>query len=277
MSAEPIQTAILSPDGLQPTAYSADSLAEAAKHEPDGVYTLTRTFERDKALLLDAHLDRLEESARLEGIALRLNRPMLRAALREMIQGGAYAESRFRLTIPRHQPELIYIALEPLHSIPPELRAKGIKVASLPIQRANPSAKNNAWMQQRAAALAALSPDVYEGMLISDEGFILEGASSNFYAVLDGELRTADAGILSGIARKALLEVAPQVLPVRLEPIHLDDLPQCSEAFLTSSSRGVLAIVAFDAVIIGNGQPGAITQALAQAYEAWTAAHLETI
>ena len=59
---------MLTPDGLKPVPYQADSLAEAARYEPhDGVYTITNTYEATKVLKLDAHLDRLENSARLAG------------------------------------------------------------------------------------------------------------------------------------------------------------------------------------------------------------------
>ena len=81
----PISTVIFTPDGIQPTSYKVDSLAEAIHHEPSGVYTVTRTFWQDHALLLSAHLDRLEQSAQLAGIALDLDRDRLRATLRDLI------------------------------------------------------------------------------------------------------------------------------------------------------------------------------------------------
>ncbi|NJL93532.1 MAG: hypothetical protein HC915_07270 [Anaerolineae bacterium] len=49
------------------------------------------------------------------------------------------------------------------------------------------------------------------------------------------------------------------------------------EAFLTSSSRGVLPIVMIDDQPIGAGAPGVLTRELQQRYDAWTEAHLEPI
>ncbi|MEZ4667072.1 MAG: hypothetical protein R3E39_03985 [Anaerolineae bacterium] len=55
---------VLTPDGLLPANYSADSLADAVQYEPhDGVYTTTNTFNTTQVLKLEAHLDRLEDSA----------------------------------------------------------------------------------------------------------------------------------------------------------------------------------------------------------------------
>src|SRR5258707_14888372 len=95
-----IPIGIVTPQGMQPAPYGAESLAEAATKEPQGVYTLARTFRRNQAVLLNDHLDRLEQSAKLEGIAVRLDRTALRNALRTLIEQSGYAESRFRITVP---------------------------------------------------------------------------------------------------------------------------------------------------------------------------------
>jgi branched-subunit amino acid aminotransferase/4-amino-4-deoxychorismate lyase len=57
-------------------------MAEAANKEPQGVYTVGRTLNRDHVLLLDEHFNRLEHSAQLEGINAHLDRAKLRQALR---------------------------------------------------------------------------------------------------------------------------------------------------------------------------------------------------
>lgn len=273
-----IQTAILTPTGLIPTPYTADSLADAVQYEPQGVYTITRTFNRNHALLLDAHLDRLEESARLENMPCRLDRAALRAALRTLIDRSGNAESRFRITIPRADPTCVYLALENFSLLPEALKRDGVKVVTIDTSRHNPSAKTTEWMTQRKAATANLPQDIYEVVLVNEKGALLEGSSSNFYAVLKGELRTAGEGlVLSGISRKALLQAIGDLLPVCFEPITLRDVPHLTEAFLTSSSRGVIPIVEIDGQRIGDGTVGRFTRELQARYDAWTAAHLEPI
>lgn len=272
-----IPSAILTPNGLQPTPYQVNSLIEAIPLEPKGVYTVTRSYGRTKALLLDAHLTRLEESARLEGIPLTLNRPALREALCQLIAQTDYPDVRFRITVPRQQPDQLYLALEPFPLPSPSLRTNGVKVATLDLQRQNPRAKNSIWLESRKKAMKALGSEAYEGLLVDDAGAILEGASSNFYAVLGGSLYTAEEGILKGISRKALLEVAEGILPIHLAPILLSDLSEISQAFLTSSTRGVIPIVQINNQLIADGTPQALTLTLAQRYDDWTEAHLEPI
>src|SRR6266852_5732029 len=107
-----IPISILTPQGVIAAPYTAESLADAATREPQGVYTLARTFKGNQALLLDDHLDRLEQSAQLEGISTRLDRSALRAVLRALIDQSGYAEARFRITVPRDQPDHLILSLE---------------------------------------------------------------------------------------------------------------------------------------------------------------------
>lgn len=269
-------TAILTPTGLHPRQTEATSLKALTAEEPEGVYTVSRTYPEAKALLLDAHLDRLEESARLEAINLMLDRPKLRAALRDLIPDKAQSY-RFRITVPQARPDTLYLALETLTPVPDEIRQMGAKTQTVSTTRQNPLAKSTAWMSQRGIAGKHLADTTYEGLLVDDNGYMLEGMSSNFYAIKGGTLYTAGEGILKGIARRALLESVGELCAVELTPINISDLETIDEAFLTSSSRGVVPIVQIDEQIIGDGQPGQKTRQLAARYDAWTEAHLEPI
>jgi branched-subunit amino acid aminotransferase/4-amino-4-deoxychorismate lyase len=274
----PIPICIVTPQSVTAAPYTADSLADAATKEPQGVYTLARTFERNKALLLNDHLDRLERSALLEGIAVKLDRPALRTALRDLIEQSEYAEARFRITIPRNAPDQQIISLEPYKPVPDEIITQGARIVTLWLERHNPVAKTTKWMADRKAAVESFPPGIYEGVLVSPEGALLECTSSNFYAVLDNVLWTADDNlVLGGIARRIIFTVAPRILPLHLEPIHVEQIGKISEAFLTSAGRGVVPIVEIDGKTIGDGKPGHFTRAIRQDYETWAFAHLESI
>lgn len=272
-----VLSAILTRKGLMPTDYEADSLRQAARLEPRGVYTVARTYDGDKAVLLDSHLDRLEESARLEGMELRLRRDELRTGLRQVLQQAGNPESRFRITVPLGEPGMAYLALEPLQPLPERLRQAGVTTATYSYQRENPRSKSNSWEPLRAEALDSLPEGVLEGLLVDIDGSITEGFTSNFYAVLEGALRTAEDGILRGISRRILLEVVPGDLPLELSPVNLLELPRLEEAFLTSSSRGVVPIVRIDEAQIHDGLPGARTRQLIREYDRWVETHVEPI
>lgn len=272
-----IPTFILTPDGLVPTQYQVNSLPEAVPYEPQGIYTVARTFHGDQALLFDAHLDRLEESARLVNIPLKLDRARLRAALREMLHTAQYPDAKFRITIPEDQPDCIYLALEPFHPVPEGVQQHGASVATVPLVRKNPVAKTTDWMSIRRPSYEKLPAGVYEGILVSEAGFLLEGMSCNFYGVMDGKLYTASDGILEGITRRAVLQVAPEVVPVEFTALHWAAIPRLDEAMLTSSGRGVVPITMIDEHPVGTGQVGPIISQIRQRFESWTEAHLEPI
>lgn len=273
----PIQTAVLTAAGAEPGAIQAESLRAFADQEPPGVYTVTRTYRGTKVVLFDAHLDRLEESAELEGIPLALDREKVRASLRALIEGAGYGDCRLRITVPSGAPDQILLAVEPLPRVPPRVKEEGVRAATVSLARENPRAKSNMWVSQRKLARDRLPTDTYEGMLIDSDGRILEGFSSNFYAIRDGILQTAEADILKGISRRILLEVIPSSLAVQYKPPKLEELPLIDETFLTSSSRGVVPIVRINESPVGTGRPGPRTVDLSARYDQWVDDHLEPL
>ncbi len=273
------QAYLLSSEGLHPAPWSGDSLAATAPYEPaDGVYTITNTYHATQVLKLDAHLDRLEDSAARAGIPLVLDRPRLRAALRQIIEDAGWGDVRFRITVGRDQPEVLILSIEPFHPLPPHLLTEGARAITAPNSaRHNPEAKTTDWALRRRQLQDAMPQGIYDTFLLDANGYLMEGLASNFYAILDDTLYTAGSGVLKGISQQIVLEVAPQVLPVKLEAVHVSQLPQMQEAFLSSSSRGIVPVVEIDGVAIGDGRVGEKTQALRHAYQAWVTAHLEEL
>ncbi len=272
----PVMRKRLTPGGLQDVACAADSLQGAARSEPDGVYTVSNTQRGQRVLHLDAHLDRLVDSARREGFLLKLERQRLRRALRSMLDEAGFQEMRFRLSVPRLTPEQILITIEPWRPLPQSLYREGVRCVTVDgLTRDNPAAKGSAWLQQRGRF--NIPAGCFEALLLAADGEILEGLSSNFYGVLDGELRTAGTDVLAGITRGIVLQLAPDILPVNLSAMLPDDLSRVEEAFLSSSSRGLLPVVRVDEQVIGSGRPGPVTLALVEALERFVEQHLEAL
>ncbi|MCJ7567398.1 MAG: aminotransferase class IV [Anaerolineales bacterium] len=257
--------------------FKASSLEELNRLEPAGIYTVARTHYATNIVMLDAHLDRLEESAELESIPLQLNRASLRGALRETLAACGYENARLRITISRDDPNQILIAAEPLRGVPSEIVSNGAEVATHCIARPNPRAKSNAWIGLRTEASRSLPEHVYEGVVCNSSGELLEGFSSNFYAVKDGKLWTAGDNVLFGIARKIILVVAQDLLPLHLHPVMIKDIPSMQEAFLSSSSRGLVPIVKIDGRVVGEGKPGPYTLEITRRYNSWVEENLEPI
>ncbi len=256
----------------------ARSLQEAAAREPrDGVYTVSNTYCRTKTLLLDAHLDRLDDSARRQGFALGYDRKLLRQALRKMIMESGYCDARFRLSVSAQAPEEALMSIEPFQAPASEWIQAGVRCITSNVARHNPAAKSSDWMHRRRALEAARPAGIFETFLLDRSGRLLEGSSSNVYVILDDELLTAASGILAGVSRMILLAVCEKIVPLRLEAPNIADIARFKEVFLTSSSRGLIPVVELDGEAIGDGCVGATTLALRSAYQAWVEAHLEEL
>jgi branched-subunit amino acid aminotransferase/4-amino-4-deoxychorismate lyase len=83
--------------------------------------------------------------------------------------------------------------------------------------------------------------------------------------------------MLEGITRKIILRlVGDLAVPLLLEAPNLSNLPELDEAFLSSSSRGIVPVVGIAGQRIGDGRPGPVTRRLQEAYESYVAQALQT-
>jgi branched-chain amino acid aminotransferase len=120
-----------------------------------------------------------------------------------------------------------------------------------------------------------LSGDIFE-VLLTKNGKILEGMTSNFYAIKGSTLVTVQDGILLGVTRHVILGLA------REQGMYIDyRAPKIGErfdeAFLTSSSRGVVPIVSIDNQPVGQGKVGKWTEILSKVYQAYVEKKSERI
>ncbi len=265
-------------DITSPSGEVAADLGEAARFErPGGVYAAFGAV-NGRVVRLSNHLDRLEDSSQRVGFRLRLDRSLVRSELCELLQRAGLKSARIRISVhpedlEANLPAPLRVAMERYDGPSLEIRAHGVSCRTAEhTARVNPRAKQTSWLAGRSR-LGTEQPDEepYEWLLCSDDGRILEGASSTFYAILDSgpgrALCTAANGVLHGVSRTIVLDVAPHLLPVTLEAPRLDDLGRMSEAFLSSASRAIVPIVEINGRAVGDGLPGATTRALIEEYD----------
>lgn len=273
---EPVVVYRYAGGALTPLPVEARTLDEATVQTGHGTYSVFRLYRDQRVLRLDHHLDRMRRSAVHLGKPFPHSNADLRDVLRRAVAAARIEMPRVRLTVPYDAPETVIAALEPFNLPPAELYAQGVRVGLVETVRDNAEAKDSRFIERRRE-LIERQPGVYEVMLHDAEGAIREGTTSNFYAIIDGKLRTAGEGMLQGIARSILLQVAPGVLPVELSAPRVGELPHAAEAMLTSSSRGVIPVVEVGETRIGTGWPGPLTMRLGEAYDRQVEAELEPI
>lgn len=152
--------------------------------------------------------------------------------------------------------------------VPDDVRARGASVITLPDERwGRCDLKTVNLLPNVLAKQKAVTAKAFEAVLVSD-GLMIEGASSNTFAVVNGVLRTHPAThrILAGITREVLLELAAELgIPVAERAVTLEELAGASEVMVTATTADVMPVVQVDGRPVGQGRPGPIAGALQRA------------
>jgi branched-chain amino acid aminotransferase len=249
--------------GVPSRGFSSPSMAEAARAIPAGAYSTLRTYGGNRVWQLDRHIHRLEESITFQGRTGTVDPGALRRALAEAIGRTGHPESRFRITF---APPKLFVSVEPFVPLPETDYREGVRCVTVEVQRPNPHAKDTRFGATAQEAYGALPAGVHEGLLVGADGILLEGLSSNFFAVRDGSLCTEEERVLPGLTRAVVLELAGEI-PRAPRGLRREELAGSQEAFLTSASRGVLPVVQVDDVAVGSGQPGPLAARLRRLFD----------
>jgi branched-chain amino acid aminotransferase len=274
----------------------ASSLDEVTRQLPEGYYSTFRTFAGGTRVLgLDAHLRRLFDPVP----GAQVDEPFLRRQMRALL--GPYRPGEARVRAVMTGEGQVYVALEPLHLLPREVYERGVRAETTDLQREHPQLKSTSFIRRSDSERKHIAQEgIFEALLVK-EGRILEGMTSNFFYITRAStslalearsahdspdalrergkaLCTARDDILLGVTRQTVIDLARgRGLPVRYEPLQRDHLSAMDEAFITSSSRGIVPVIQIDDVTVGEGQPGPVTRELMAAYEAYVLERAEPI
>ena len=174
--------------------------------------------------------------------------------VRMVLTGGLAAD----FFTPQNPPSLA-IMPSPLPRYAPQLFAQGGHLVTTPYQREFPTVKSLNYIGAILAMREASARGAVEALYVDGQGRGLECTRSNFVGVRHGRLLTPLQGVLEGITRSVVLQLAQGQWVVEDTAVPLHDL---DEAFITSSTKGVLPISHINGQPVGHGRPGPITQAL---------------
>lgn len=257
---------------------------------PDGYYSTFRTYNsRTHILGLNSHLRRLYDPVEdPEVSALELRRQLI-----PLLEPFRPDEARIRAIMTKQGQ--VYVAIEPLLPLPKEVYENGVRVETTDIHRNEPRLKSTAFISTSDYERRHIAQEGIFEALLTRNGKILEGMTSNFFyafrassADLDVTsehsarrgriLFTAQRDILLGVTRKTIIRLARgRGVEVQYRALKLNQLTDVSEAFITSSSRGVVPVIQIDDVTVGQGSLGQITRVLMDAYDDYVLEHAEKI
>lgn len=260
---------------VEPRA-SGPTVHDVLDELPIGVYSALRTFRHDRFLWLDAHFDRTERSMRALGWATELPRERLRAALHETVSAYPFPDARVRFDVLREPftfggaTSNLFVSLSPYVAVPEEFLRDGVGIELAPqLHRKTPKVKTTDFVRERRPYPLA-TKESYEHLMLDEQGRALECSSSNIAFVRGNELVSAGSGVLEGITFKVVQHLAPSLgLTLRDERLSLEQIARVDEAFLSSSSRGIVPIVQVAGARIGTGRVGPHTRDLIKTYYAF--------
>jgi hypothetical protein len=205
----------------------------------------------------------------------RIDRPALRRALHQALAAWTADDARVRFDVleapPRGFPTAsrVLLALSPHDEPTPATLRDGVTLAvAWTKHRMQPRVKQARWVIERRGTGPG-DRGFFEHLLVDEGDGILECSSANFFAVRGGSLQTAGSGMLEGVTRGFILELAGALgIRVELQAPKLTEVGQFDEAFLTSASRNCIPVVSVEGRRVGGGRPGPVTAALRGAYHA---------
>jgi branched-chain amino acid aminotransferase len=254
----------------------------------DGIFEGIRVYS-SRVFLLKQHIDRLYESA----LAIRLQIPIspseMTAAVEDTVRENAITDGYVRLVVTRgagslgldirrtSNPQVIIIA-DTISLYPPELYTNGLKLITASTIRNHPGAlspriKSLNYLNNIMAKIEGTDAGTVEALMLNHNGEVSECTGDNIFIVKNGVLKTppTDAGILEGITRNAVIDLARKAgIEVRESVMVRHDIFTADECFLTGTAAEVIAVISLDGRQIGDGKPGPITKDLLQRFQTLT-------
>jgi branched-chain amino acid aminotransferase len=250
----------------------------------DGVFEGLRIY-NGKVFRLHEHLDRLYDSAR----HIYLEIPMPKADMLKAVESTVAANKKrngyIRLVVTRGAGSLgldprkttdpqVIVIVDDISMYPTELYENGMEIITAATIRnhrnaVNPRIKSLNYLNNILAKLEAIRAGCMEALMLNHKGEICECTGDNVFLVKRGTLKTpsVDAGILEGVTRNSILEIARGLeIPVQETVLTRHDIYTADECFLTGTAAEVIPAVKCDGRTIGNGKPGPITRQLRERF-----------
>ncbi|HEX74689.1 MAG TPA: hypothetical protein G4N93_06025 [Dehalococcoidia bacterium] len=240
-----------------------------------GLFETMRAY-KGQVFRLDSHLSRLVCAAEVLEFPIKVTD--LRDAVMATIQANQLGDARIRIAVSIgegsmvpdpgtcKQPTVLILAGD-YHPYPEQIYQQGFRAVISSIRRNSQSPlsrlKSANYLENILARQEARAAGANEALCLNEKGLLAEASMSNIFLVNDGMLRTPgkENGILPGITREVVLEMAPQLGIATFEQdIRLEELSHTQEAFLTNSLIEIMPLTEIDMKPVGSGRPGPVTQ-----------------
>ena len=140
-------------------------------------------------------------------------------------------------------------------------------IKRIPPDSVDPTIKNYHWLDLVSGMLTSYDLGHDTAILIDEKNNVSEGPGFNIFSVDKTGLNTPDQGVLEGITRQTVINLAKELdLSINIKPISIEKLKTSDELFATSTAGGIMPITKINGKPVGSGVPGKITRELHKIY-----------
>lgn len=279
---------------LLPRNEAKVSVLDSSVQGGDAVWEGLRVYQ-GRIFQLDAHLDRLNDSAKALAFAQIPSRAAIKAAIFATLHANGMTDSvHIRLTLTRgkkitsgmdprlnqYGPCLIVLA----EWKPPVYNQDGIRLITSAIRRNTPACidskiHHNNLINNILAKIEANVAGVDDAVMLDMQGFVSETNATNLFVVKRGRVLTPHAdSCLPGITRGVVIEIARDAeIPIVERNISISELYAADEVFTSGTMGELTPVLEIDGRVIGEGAAGPLTRRLQALYHARTAGEGEPI
>lgn len=233
---------------------------------------------------LDAHVGRLYDSLRAVQLEIPLSPEELKQAMVETTRRCGLRDAYIKSLVTRGRPQdgmrdlrtctpnIIIFVTSYVWILPPEKFDSGARVniasvRSIPPQSLDPRIKSVSRLHFDLASLETYAAGMDETIMLDLDGYVTEGPGFNVFMVKNDALYTSPSGILRGITRETVMELAEEArIDMQVTPLTAYDLLAADEVFLSSTAGGVMPVVEVEGRRIGDGKVGTVTRQIHTLY-----------
>ena len=249
----------------------------------DATYDVAHVW-RGSFFRLEDHLDRFERGMERLRMSLPYGRDEIRDVVVECVRlsglRDAYAEIICTRGVPprgsrdpRDCKNNFFAFVVPFVWIAdPDKQVRGLHATIARVQRiqtesVDPTVKNYHWLDLEVGLYEAYGRGGETVILVDGDENVVEGPGFNVFAVKGGGALTPSRGVLEGITRKTVIELAAELgIPLEVRPVPADEVRAADEVFITSTAGGIIPVTTVDGKPVGAGEPGPVTWRLREAY-----------
>ena len=247
----------------------------------DATYDVAHVW-KNKFFRIDDHIDRFFSGMKRLNMDVGMTRAEIKQAMIDCFKATGLEDSYVEIICTRGQPEpgsrdprtcknrFWVFAIPFVWILDPTKKGLSVIVSErqrIPGTSLDPTIKNYQWLDLVLGLYEAYDRQADSVLLVDGNGNLCEGPGFNVFVLESKTLMTPRSGVLQGITRRTVLEMAEQLgLQVKECDISTTMAEGADEIFVTSTAGGLMPVTELNGCPMSQGKPGDTTQQLIQRY-----------